>query len=95
MTVSFIENDIEQSSLNAEAGLGTTSQATIYVGQILSSMFIPSLVMNNLGLKWTMVVCQLSYSTYIAAQFYATFYTLIPSAALVGVAAAPLVSPVL
>ena len=31
-----------------------------------------------------------SYSTYIAAQFYPTYYTLIPSAVLVGLAGAPL-----
>ena len=32
----------------------------------------------------------LCYSTYIAAQFHPTYYTLLPSAVLVGLAGAPL-----
>ena len=32
----------------------------------------------------------LCYSTYIAAQFHPTYYTLLPSAILVGLAGAPL-----
>ena len=40
--------------------------------------------------KWTMVASMLCYSTYIAAQFYPTYGTLMPSAVLVGLAAAPL-----
>jgi hypothetical protein len=32
----------------------------------------------------------LCYSTYIAAQFHPTFYTLVPTAVVVGLAAAPM-----
>jgi len=37
-----------------------------------------------------LVLCVLSYSTYIAAQFYPEFYTLLPTAFLVGLGAAPM-----
>merc|ERR1711953_898794 len=37
-----------------------------------------------------MVGCMLCYTLYIGAQFYPTFYTLLPAAAILGTAAAPL-----
>jgi hypothetical protein len=45
---------------------------------------------NVVQVKWTLVVCVFCYSTYIAAQFYPRFYTLIPSAMVLGMGAAPL-----
>lgn len=68
------------------------SMAVVSFMVILSSMFIPTFVIAKLGLKWTLVAGELCYSTYIAAQFHPTFYTMIPAAVLVGLAAAPLVS---
>jgi hypothetical protein len=43
-----------------------------------------------LQVKWTLVVCVFCYSSYIAAQFYPRFYTLIPTAIVLGFGAAPL-----
>ena len=63
------DSDYLQSTLNAVAGLGTTSQAAVYIGQILSSMFLPTLMIKKIGLKWTMIISELCYSSYIAAQF--------------------------
>lgn len=80
-----------QSSINSEAGVGVLSQATIHVATIFSSLFLPTLVINYLGLKWTMVASEMCYLVYVAVQFYPTFYTLIPAAILVGLGAAPLV----
>jgi len=54
-------------------------------------MFIPTWMIQKIELKWTMVISQICQSTYIAAQFYPTFYTLIPTAILLGLASAPLV----
>ena len=67
------------------------SQSVIYVAQILSSMFIPTWMIKKLGLKWTMVISQVFYSTYMAAQFYPSYATFIPAGILIGLAAAPLV----
>ena len=57
---------------------------------ILSSCFIPSLMMKYLNVKWTLVISNFAYSVYIAAQFYPEFYTLIPAAIILGVGAGPL-----
>ena len=40
--------------------------------------------------KWTLVVSMFCYTSYIAAQFYPRFYTLIPTAIVLGLGAAPL-----
>lgn len=67
------------------------SQSVIYVAMIVSALIAPTWLIKKLGLKWTMVISQLFYSTYIAAQFYPTYATLISTAILIGFAAAPLV----
>ena len=109
-----------QSSINTVDNLGLWSSVVIYASLILSCLFVPSLVISKLTLKWTMVASILCYSTYIAAQFYpqvrasctctliqftlltlsqtislhstSQFYTLLPTGAVVGLAAAPLCS---
>jgi hypothetical protein len=48
------------------------------------------IILINLQVKWTLVVCVFCYSSYIAAQFYPRFYTLIPTALVLGLGAAPL-----
>jgi len=55
-------------------------------------MFVPTWLIKVLKCKWTIVVCQFCYSAYIAAQFYPTFYTLIPAAIILGFGAAPMVA---
>ena len=64
--------------------------ATIYIALIISSMFVPSWLMTKLNAKRTMVLSMLGYNLFIAAQFFPKFYTLLPSAAILGIAAAPL-----
>merc|ERR1711892_516177 len=79
-----------QSSINVVNNLGTWANATVYASLILSCMFMPSILIKKLKVKWTLVVCILSYSTYIAAQFYPEFYTLLPTAFILGMGAAPM-----
>ena len=69
---------------------GPTSLAATYAALVFSSLFLPTFLISKLTAKGTIVASMLCYSTYIAAQFYPTYYTLIPSAVLVGLAAAPL-----
>ena len=52
-------------------------------------------MIQKFGLKWTMVISQMGYSICIATQFYPSFVTLIPAAAIVGFGAAPLVFNIL
>jgi len=79
-----------QSSINVVDNLGTWANAALYASLILSCMFMPSILIKKLKVKWTLVVCVFSYSTYIAAQFYPEFYTLIPTAFILGMGAAPM-----
>eukprot|EP00092_Neocalanus_flemingeri_P030399 GFUD01032999.1.p1 GENE.GFUD01032999.1~~GFUD01032999.1.p1 ORF type:complete len:501 (+),score=111.97 GFUD01032999.1:117-1619(+) len=79
-----------QSSINVVNNLGTWANATVYASLILSCMFLPSILIKKLKVKWTLVVCIFTYSTYIAAQFYPEFYTLLPTAFILGMGAAPM-----
>jgi len=79
-----------QSSINKVEGLGTTSLAVIYAALVVSCMFVPTLLIKKLTVKWTMVVSIFCYSTYIAAQFHPQFYTLVPGAIILGLGAAPM-----
>merc|ERR1711892_499472 len=79
-----------QSSINVVNNLGTWANATVYASLILSCMFMPSILIKWLKVKWALVVCICCYSTYIAAQFYPEFYTLLPTAFILGMGAAPM-----
>jgi hypothetical protein len=79
-----------QSSINVVNNLGTWANACVYASLILSCMFMPSIMIKMLKVKWTLVICIFCYSTYIAAQFYPEFYTLLPTAFILGMGAAPM-----
>ncbi|CAF1423537.1 unnamed protein product [Adineta steineri] len=79
-----------QSSLNTEANVGVNSSSIIYVCLILSSIFLPHPLMSIFGLKWTLVMSQIPYVLFVAANYYPKAYLMYPTAALVGLAAAPL-----
>ena len=53
-------------------------------------MFLPSVFIKNLTVKWTLPVCMFCYTIYICMQFYPEFYTIIPGAIFVGIGAAPM-----
>uniref|UniRef100_A0A182TP89 UNC93-like protein n=1 Tax=Anopheles melas TaxID=34690 RepID=A0A182TP89_9DIPT len=79
-----------QSSLHNDGSLGAYTLACIYGSLILSNLFLPVLVIGLLGCKWTIVVSFVAYMPYIAAQFYPSFATLIPSGLAVGFGGGPL-----
>ncbi|XP_019873411.1 UNC93-like protein isoform X2 [Aethina tumida] len=79
-----------QSSVNAEAALGTFTLAAIYASLILSNIFLPVMVIRWLGVKWTIALSFVTYMPFIAAQFYPKFYTMIPSGLAVGFGGGPL-----
>ncbi|XP_045498485.1 UNC93-like protein [Colias croceus] len=79
-----------QSSINAEAGLGTASLAAVYAGLIFSNIFLPVVVIKWLGTKWAMSLSFVAYMPYIAAQLWPSFYTLIPAGLIVGLGGGPL-----
>ncbi|CAB3227160.1 unnamed protein product [Arctia plantaginis] len=79
-----------QSSINAEAGLGTASLAAVYAGLIISNIFLPVIVIKWLGTKWAISLSFIAYMPYIAAQLYPRFYTMIPAGLIVGLGGGPL-----
>ena len=67
-----------QSSLNSDQGLGTASLAVIYITIIISCLFLPPVMIKNIGLKWTIVISMACYLLFIAANMYPKWYILIP-----------------
>jgi hypothetical protein len=73
-----------QSSLNTVNGLGTASLSTIYISLIISCIFLPTILIKKLTIKWTIFFSQLTYILFIAANIYPQYYTLIPTAIILG-----------
>ncbi len=48
-----------QSSLNTEANVGVNSLSIIYIFLVFSAIFLPHPLISILGLKWTIVICQI------------------------------------
>ncbi|OWK61276.1 Protein unc-93 A [Lonchura striata] len=79
-----------ESSLNAEEGLGVASLSVLFAALTLSSMFLPPIIIKMLGCKWTIAVSMCCYITYSLGNFYASWYTLIPTSVILGLGGAPL-----
>ncbi|XP_068926523.1 protein unc-93 homolog A-like [Petaurus breviceps papuanus] len=79
-----------QSSLNKAAGLGVTTLSVIYASIVVSSMFLPPVIIKKFGCKWTITVSMCCYITFSVGNFYASWYTLIPTSIILGLGAAPL-----
>ena len=79
-----------QSSLNKEEGLGTGGLATIYGALVVSSLFLPPFIIRRIGCKWAIAFSMLCYILYMAANFYAVWATIIPTAVILGLGAGPL-----
>ncbi|XP_055389960.1 UNC93-like protein [Condylostylus longicornis] len=79
-----------QSSINATDGLGTVSLSAVYAALVVSCIFLPTLIIRRLTVKWTLVCSMLCYLPYIGLQLFPKFYTLVPAGILVGLGAAPM-----
>ncbi|XP_077203679.1 protein unc-93 homolog A [Paroedura picta] len=79
-----------QSSLHSEQGLGVASLSVVYGGLILSSMFLPPILIKKFGCKWTIVGSMCCYITFSLGNFKASWYTLIPTSLILGLGGAPL-----
>ncbi|KAA8582854.1 hypothetical protein FQN60_015400, partial [Etheostoma spectabile] len=79
-----------QSSLNAEQGMGVASLSVIYASIIISSMFLPPLMIKNLGCKWTIVAGMACYVSYSFGNLYPGWYTLMPTSVILGLGGSPL-----
>ncbi|KAM9840296.1 protein unc-93 homolog A [Aulostomus maculatus] len=79
-----------QSSLNAEEGMGVASLSVIYASIIISSMFLPPIMIKNLGCKWTIVASMACYVSYSFGNLYPGWYTLMPTSVILGLGGSPL-----
>nr|CAI5860267.1 unnamed protein product [Callosobruchus analis] len=79
-----------QSSVNAEAGLGTITLAAIYASLLLSNILLPAMVIKWLGIKWTIVVSLLTYTPFMLAQMHPRFFTMVPAGLAIGLGGGPL-----
>lgn len=79
-----------QSSLNAEDGMGVASLSVVYASIIISSMFLPPIMIKNLGCKWTLCVGMACYVSYSFGNLYPGWYTLIPTSVILGLGGSPL-----
>ncbi len=79
-----------QSSLHQSEGLGTVCMAIQSMAMIISCMFLPKIMITQLGHKWTMCISSASVLLWTAANGYAVWATMIPAAILSGILSAPL-----
>ncbi|XP_036359536.1 protein unc-93 homolog A-like [Octopus sinensis] len=79
-----------QSTLNQEADVGLISTAVIYAALILSCLFLPPPIISLLGCKWTVALSMVTYTIYVAGNFYPKMWTMVIVSAIVGLGAAPL-----
>lgn len=77
-----------QSSINKVQG--TAALSTLYAALVVSCAFVPTWMIKKFKAKWTLAMSMLGYSTYIAAQFYPRVWTLVPTAIILGLGAAPM-----
>ncbi|GFS30684.1 UNC93-like protein [Nephila pilipes] len=74
-----------QTTMNKKEGIGTISQAVIYTSYGLSSLTLPTFIIKKFGTKTTLFMSVILYLPYIAANFYPSWITMMPSAVLVGI----------
>ena len=72
-----------QSSINHISGLGLISLSTMY-GTLVPGCVVATAIVQKMRPKWSMFVGLSSFVVYTAANFYPSYYTLLPASALVG-----------
>ena len=87
---SFMSLSRHQSSLHQDQGMGTTNQAVLYAGFMVSCLFLPKIAIQKLGHKWCISVCILCYILWMGANGIGRWWSMTPTSVLAGLAAAPL-----
>ena len=75
-----------QSSLNSHGNLGVYTLLTISISFLLNCLFVPLFLCRLMGFKWSLVLSQLTVIGYVIANYFPSWFTLIPSAAIYGAA---------
>ncbi|GAB1598397.1 protein unc-93 homolog A [Argonauta hians] len=79
-----------QSTLNKEENVGLISTSVLYAALILSCLFLPPPIIGFLGCKWTIAASMVTYTIYVAGNFYPKIWMMVLVSIIVGLGAAPL-----
>lgn len=79
-----------QSSIHEDEKIGLASLSVIYASFVVSCLFLPPVLIKNLGCKYTIALSILGYILYTAAHFYPTWWMFMTASAIIGTCAAPL-----
>ena len=79
-----------QSSLFIDEGMGVITQSVVYASFSMSCLVFPKFIISKLGHKWTISLSTSGYLLWMAANGYATWFTMTTTSFLVGLCAAPL-----
>ena len=66
------------SVLNQSESLGNGSQAILYITQFLTAFVWPQVFIEIIGFKFTMILAEICYLIFFAANAYPRWYTLGP-----------------
>ena len=78
-----------QSSINAAGGLGLATLAILYLFFTISGFVTPG-ILKLLGTKYSLLGGFLCHLVYTGANYYPSWYTLVPASALLGFASGPI-----
>ena len=67
-----------QSVLNQDGGLGVLSSALGFTVQLFTCLVLPQFIVDTIGFKGAMIISEICYLLYIAANIYPRYYTLLP-----------------
>lgn len=81
-----------QSTMNADSGIGVSSQAVIYAFAIVSSLLLPQLLIARFGCKNVLIFGTIACCGYIASNAYLRFETMMLASALFGTATGPFIT---
>ena len=79
-----------QSSLHKDEGMGVINSSVLYGSLVLSCLFVPKILINQIGHKWTIPLSFSGYVLWMAANGYAVWGTMVTASIIVGLSAAPL-----
>ncbi|XP_057311199.1 protein unc-93 homolog A-like isoform X2 [Hydractinia symbiolongicarpus] len=79
-----------QSSIHEDEKIGLASLSVIYASFLISCLFLPPVLIKNLGCKYTIALSIVGYILYTAAHFYPTWWMFMTASAIIGTCAAPL-----
>ena len=77
-----------QSSMNRSGSLGVLSISVLYICFLVSVLYSP-FVIETIGTKFTLLLAFLAHTVFVVANFYPTWWTLLPATGLLGLLFSP------